>query len=66
MAKKIMVDAEICIGCGHCEAVARDYFKLNKDGKSEVIKEYNEKDEAAIDEAYRGCPVEAISISEEG
>ena len=60
--KKVMVDQELCIGCGGCVGVAPDYFKLNDEGKSEVIKEYDEADEKLIEEAITACPVQAITL----
>ena len=39
MAKKVVVDEEECIGCGNCEDVCPEVFKLDKDReKSEVVK----------------------------
>lgn len=60
--KKIVVDQELCIGCGGCVGVAPDYFKLNDEGKSEVIKDYDEADAKLIEEAVDSCPVQAISV----
>lgn len=60
--KKIVVDKDKCIGCGSCVSIAEEYFKLGEGGKSEVIKDYDEKDEAIVKEAIDACPVEAISI----
>jgi ferredoxin len=61
--KKIVVDAELCIGCGSCEAIAPDHFKLDDSGKSKVIKQYSEEDKDIIESAKDSCPVGAISIS---
>jgi len=61
-AKKVVVDEDICIGCGGCVSVAPDYFELNEDGKSVVIKEYNESDQKLIEEAITACPVQAITL----
>jgi len=61
--KKIVIDRESCISCGTCVTVAPDYFELNKDDyKSDVIKEYSEKDKDLLDEVADSCPVNAISI----
>lgn len=60
--KKIIVDQEACIGCGSCAGVAPEYFKINEEGKSEVIKKYDDADKDKINEAADGCPVQAISI----
>jgi len=63
MAKKIEIDKDLCIGCGNCESVAPDYFKLGDDGKSHVKKQYDQKDDKVIKEAVSGCPVKAIKLS---
>ncbi len=62
-AKKLIVDQEACIGCGACVNMAPEYFKLNDEGKSEVIKsEIAETDKGLINEVISSCPVQVISI----
>jgi len=56
----IKVDQETCIGCGRCTEVCPDVFKLNSDGKSEVIGDNKECAMSAADQ----CPVEAIFVEE--
>lgn len=53
----IKVDKKICIGCGSCEAICPEIFKM-KQGKSEVIAQ---KKSGCLQEAIDGCPVNAIS-----
>lgn len=65
MAKKIIIDPELCIGCGSCEAIAPDYFQLDDDGKAKAIKEYSDDEKDIIKEAINTCPAGAISIEEE-
>jgi len=66
MGKKIIIDPELCIGCGSCEAIAEEYFRLDTDtGKAKVVKDYDEKDQAIIKEVMDTCPAGAISIKEE-
>lgn len=61
--KKIVVDQDACIGCGTCEGIAGNYFKLSVDEKkSQVIKEYDEADKDIIEDAIASCPVGAISL----
>ena len=57
---KIIVDEDMCIGCGSCESIAPEYFLV--DGKSKVKKEYQESDKDLINEAINACPVNAISL----
>ena len=65
MAKKIVVNDDLCIGCGSCESIAPEHFELKDDGKSHVKKQYAEEDAKVIKEAIEGCPADAISLSEE-
>lgn len=60
--KEIVVDADLCIGCGSCESIAPDYFEIKKDGKSHPKKAYDEKDKEVIEEAVDSCPAGAITI----
>ena len=70
---KVTIDRENCIGCGACEAVCPEVFKLADDGKSSIAEKYQKDgpDKGEIDEeelascvesARDSCPVEVISI----
>lgn len=59
--KVIIVDEETCIGCGTCEGIAPEYFKI-EDGVSKVVAPYSEADAEVIEEAINNCPVQAISL----
>lgn len=61
---KILVDADACIGCGTCEGIAPDYFKI-EDGVSVPLKEFGSEDLDLINDAIDSCPVQAISIAKE-
>lgn len=56
----IKVNKDLCIGCGVCESLCGDVFKLGDDGKSEAISQ-EEKD--CVKKAVESCPVQAISIN---
>jgi len=63
MAKKVIVDEELCIGCGACANLCPSVFELQDDGKSKVIDETGASCDADV--AANGCPVGAIKVSEE-
>lgn len=60
---KIVVEQELCIGCGACVATIPEVFVLNKKGRSEV-KNPDAGDDNSIKNAADVCPVSAISIFE--
>jgi ferredoxin len=53
----VKVDEKKCIGCGSCEAIAPEAFKM-VNGKAKVIGEASEE---KINQAINACPVNAIS-----
>lgn len=58
---KIKVDKEKCVSCGLCTNMCPDYFNLDENNKSEVIKQpKTEQEENIVKEAIDACPVEAI------
>lgn len=61
---KPVINQEICIGCGTCEGICPEVFKLT-DGKASVNKmdDYTAFKEK-IDQAVSSCPVQAITIEE--
>ncbi len=60
MSKKVYIDEEECIGCGSCEEVCPEVFKLNDEtDKAEIIKAEGGPEDL-IEEAIGICPVECI------
>lgn len=53
------VDQELCIGCGTCESLCPEMFKVFPEGKSHVIKEEGNCDLQLVVDS---CPVSAISL----
>ena len=58
---KLVVDKDICIGCGACQAICPDVFEIDDNGlATATTNEINEEIvEDAVD-AKEGCPVNAI------
>lgn len=56
---KPIVNQEICIGCGTCESLCPEIFKISN-GKAEVIAE--DCKDCNCEEVTGSCPVSAISI----
>ena len=57
--------SDVCIGCGTCEAVAENIFKVqDQDGKMiAVVQEADyEVEKEKIQEAIDSCPVQAITL----
>lgn len=66
--EKLIVDEDICIGCGFCCASKPNVFDMNDEDRAYVLEEKDdinniedeEKDE--IMDILEGCPVGAIKI----
>jgi ferredoxin len=56
---KPVVNEELCIGCGTCEALCSKIFKV-ENGKSIVISD--NCDDCNCQEVADSCPVNAISL----
>ena len=57
---KIIVDKEKCQGYGTCVSICPKVFKLDENGKSEVISQ--DCDDCDCKRAIDSCPVQAISM----
>jgi ferredoxin len=63
---RITVDRARCIGSGICESVASEFFEVGDDGELMLLQEnFDEGDQAGIDEAVRSCPTMALSASDD-
>lgn len=61
----IVIEAEKCIGCGTCPALAPKSFKMNDEtNKAEVINPPGD-DENTVKMAADSCPTAAISVEKE-
>lgn len=67
---KIILEIQKCIGCGSCEAVCSRFWKLQADGKVQLLgsKQNGENFELEVEniecnnEAAQSCPVQCIKI----
>ena len=59
---KATVDHDLCIGCGLCEEICPEVFKMNEDNLADAIAEVTPDNQAKAEEARDSCPVEAITI----
>jgi len=64
--KKIIVDNDLCIGCGACVGICDKVFEFSDEGIAQSKEDINiidEMDEETKDDALdalEGCPVSAI------
>lgn len=62
---KPKVNPDICIGSRSCVATCPEVFQMGDDDKSHVVSDADyAKYKDLIDEAIKGCPVQAISWEE--
>jgi ferredoxin len=59
MQKRLIIDEDLCIGCGHCAEVCPKVF-LVEDEKSHIIAQ-DQCWSCNCQEALDACPVQAIS-----
>jgi ferredoxin len=62
---RVIVDEDICIGCGRCEEICPAVFHVDAvSGKSRVIDEEACDYTGCCEAAEENCPVDAISLEE--
>jgi ferredoxin len=64
MSKKVYIDEEECIGCGTCEEICPEVFKMNEDTEKSAVIKAAGGPEDLIQEAIETCPVECIHWEE--
>ena len=57
---KVVVDASTCVGCGLCEQLCPEIFKLDSDGIAQV--KGSECSQHNLSEIADQCPVDAIKV----
>ena len=60
---KPKVNLSLCIGCGTCESMCSDCFKLAEDGHSHV-QDNCQDDCCDLQSVVDACPVAAISLED--
>ena len=60
---KAIVNEDTCIGCGLCESVCPEVFKMNGDKAVVYTNPVPAQAEAACKQAVNECPVTAISVA---
>ena len=61
--KKIIINKELCLGCGSCAAADREHIDFDDSGFPKVISNEN-LDSNNLNNAICSCPTSAISIEE--
>jgi ferredoxin len=63
---RVIVDQELCMGCGVCESIAPEIFLLGDELHAKVIMDQiPEKYRFSVEEAIAECPEVAITLIEE-
>lgn len=66
--EKVIVDKNICIGCGFCAANCDEIFKMDDDDlattNDNTVDNMNEELKDNVLDIKEGCPVGAIKIEE--
>ncbi len=60
--KKIIINKDLCIGCGACAACCPDNFEIGDDFIAKTISNEITED---VNDAIQNCPTEAIEIVNE-
>lgn len=62
---KIIIDEDVCIGCGRCEEICPAVFHVDESiGKSRVVDEDACDYAGCCEAAEENCPVDAITLEE--
>lgn len=66
--KKLIVDENVCIGCGFCCASNPEVFDMNDEDRAytkETIDMETAQNKEELNDIMEGCPVGAIQTEEE-
>lgn len=66
--EKVIVDKNVCIGCGFCAANLDNVFKMDDDDLATTVNDdmnsMSEETKDEVKDIVEGCPVGAIKIEE--
>jgi ferredoxin len=57
---KLVVDEDLCTGCGTCEDVCPEVFEIGDDDLAHLLPDVDYEEFDCVEEAIEACPVEAI------
>ena len=60
MKAKVIDDK--CIGCGQCESICPDVFKIDDRGISSIVGSITDNIKEDVEMASEACPTDAIEI----
>lgn len=61
---KVTIDRSGCIGCGLCEQLCPEVFRMGDDGAAEAYAQPDAEHEAGAKDAEESCPVSVIHTEE--
>ncbi len=57
---KVTVDASVCVGCGLCEQLCAEVFKVSSEGVAQVVG--SDCSQHNLSDIAQQCPVNAIKV----
>jgi len=61
---RVLINKDLCIGCGACEATCPEVFKLVEEVSTVLMDSIPDNLKDLVLDAEAGCPVEAIEVKE--
>jgi len=61
---RVLINKDLCIGCGACEATCPEVFKLVEEVSTVLMNSIPDNLKDLVLDAEAGCPVEAIEVKE--